>query len=637
VLLPAILVLFVVVIVYALRPRVQPHREVDEAMPVGPAAEGVKITRLIGGQPDLEASAGKVDQVEDRYHLEDIDRFAVYRTGKPPLIVQAQLGDVEGAEGQRRMRFDGGVVIEDQDEELVLTLPVLEIDEAEGEARSSGELQLEGRTLNGRAGGLTYSLEGRPTELVDVELWDTADGRLVADSALLHDGVADVELVGTVRATRGEEWMSAERLRLIRGPDDVLRTAAAAGAVEGLVSTGQGSPLEMQCETVDVQWDESGEIVGLRLVGAAEVRQGSESLAADTIDAVRRSGLLGSWDVAAEGTVYVQGLMNGEPAFLRAGSIEARLGPAFNLRDAEATGGVSFDGPETRAEGERGRFSIDGNEIELIGDGRNKARLARLQTRVAAESIVTDSRGERLLANGLVEAALLPRVSAGSPAAPGMFRVEEAIHFVSAKLEGTGAGSHLVFSGGVRGWQAERNMAAEKIVLDQEQGRLTATEEVTTRFPRIATKTASEADYVLVSADTLVYHDARRLAVYDGRVRVRVVEGWMEAERMEVELETTEEGIREIRAEGAVRIEFREPGDESAPMVLTGKADRMVYTPADATVRLLGVATPAAVRRIGEGGGTTTGRGLLYHLDTGTLEVDAGDGAPAKIHTKGGS
>jgi hypothetical protein len=60
VLLPAILVLFVVVIVYALRPRVQPHREVDEAMPVGPAAEGVKITRLIGGQPDLEASAGKV-------------------------------------------------------------------------------------------------------------------------------------------------------------------------------------------------------------------------------------------------------------------------------------------------------------------------------------------------------------------------------------------------------------------------------------------------------------------------------------------------------------------------------------------------------------------------------------------------
>jgi hypothetical protein len=69
--------------------------------------------------------------------------------------------------------------------------------------------------------------------------------------------------------------------------------------------------------------------------------------------------------------------------------------------------------------------------------------------------------------------------------------------------------------------------------------------------------------------------------------------------------------------------------------MISGTADRMSYDPHEATVLLFGDSKPAAVRRIGGGGGTTTGRVLRYHLDLGTLEVDAGELGPARIRTAG--
>jgi hypothetical protein len=51
------------------------------------------------------------------------------------------------------------------------------------------------------------------------------------------------------------------------------------------------------------------------------------------------------------------------------------------------------------------------------------------------------------------------------------------------------------------------------------------------------------------------------------------------------------------------------------------------------TIRLLGDRVPASVRRIGQGGGTTTGRVLRYRLDTGTLDVESGEQGPGRIRS----
>ena len=265
--------------------------------------------------------------------------------------------------------------------------------------------------------------------------------------------------------------------------------------------------------------------------------------------------------------------------------------------------------------------------------------MARGRTRVAAEEIVTDERGEGLLAQRRVEATLLPASTADEEGAlAGLFDTSDAVHFVAARLEGRDFARQLTFNGNVRAWQGEQNLSAQHVVLQQAERTLTATDQVTTRVPRTREGgAAGEADFVQISADRLDYDDETRRAVFHEQVRVRLAEGWMESERMEVDLVSDGPGIEEIRSFDRIRIEFRDPAEEDAPQLITGRADRLVYRPDEATIWLYGDESPATVRRIGEGGGTTSGRVLRYHLELGTLEVDSGEQGPARIRTKGGS
>jgi lipopolysaccharide transport protein LptA len=218
----------------------------------------------------------------------------------------------------------------------------------------------------------------------------------------------------------------------------------------------------------------------------------------------------------------------------------------------------------------------------------------------------------------------------------GMFLMDEAVHFVSTRLVGEDSGNRLAFSGGVRGWQGERNLSADTVLLDQKESSLSAEGKVNTRIPRYKELAAlTEDDYLQIAAESLVYGEDSRRAEYKGRVRVRLAEGWMEAERMEVLLSADGNGVREVHAFNEVRIEFRSREDVGSPSVISGKADRLSYTPADDAVRLYGDHAPAEVRRMGEQGGSTAGRVLRYQLDSGTLEVDSGEQGPSRIRTTG--
>ncbi len=213
-----------------------------------------------------------------------------------------------------------------------------------------------------------------------------------------------------------------------------------------------------------------------------------------------------------------------------------------------------------------------------------------------------------------------------------MFKTEQAIHFVASTLESEDAGDHLVFREHVRGWQGERNLSADEIELSRLDTALHARGNVNSRIPREAERAAlAEADYVQISADRLDYNGQSRLAVYQGNVRVDLLEGWLESQRVEVRLGDEQGGIAEVLALEDVRIEFREPDAEGTPQLVSGSADRLSYTPADKTVRLFGDDKPASVRRLGAQTASTSGRVLRYRLDLGTLEVESGEQAPARI------
>jgi lipopolysaccharide transport protein LptA len=640
-LLPALLVLLAVAIYYSWVPRSAVHSPAaDGAEAQTPHAAELTFVEWEGGKRSVAGNVEHFEQQPDgRLHLEGIRDLEIHRPDRGPLVVSAERGERDDREGRRVWRFEKEVVFREDEPGLELRLPSLEVDEQSGEARSQGEIRFSAPGLRGEAEGLVYGLRGQPGRLDRPQLSDERGGRLTAATAVLLDGVRDIDFAGDVRVVQSEERLDAGRLRMWRTADDRLERIVAAEGVWGSWPVGSGPPANLRSDELDVRWDAEGQVARLLLRGHAVLRRDVESIAADRIEARREAADPHGFSLDAESDVFVQGMFNAAPGLLRADRVEARLDPALGLRTAEARGSVTFEGSGTRAEAGWGTFAAtrDGGEIRLHAAEGRKARLAHGRTRIAAQSIVTDGRGKSLVAEERVEASLLPGpANAGGIRPMQLFVAEEAVHFVAARLDSHDAGNVLEFSGSVRGWQGERNLAADRVRVDSTTNSLAASGNVATRIPREPdVETVSEADYVQIGANELSYDDRAGVALYTGDVRLRLVEGWMEAERVEVALGEASGRVREVRATGAVRLEFQRTAEGEASEPVGGEADRVVYEPKSATVRLYGDHAPASVRRIGAGGGTTSGRVLAYHLDSGTLDVDAGAQSPARIRTSG--
>jgi lipopolysaccharide transport protein LptA len=624
VLLPLLLVVLGIVLWGSWKPHRVPHRLPSDVVESdAPRVEGLSF---IDYGERIEGHAAVFEPHEDgSLHLEGIRDLELQREGRGPLLVSALRGDRRGGEGETYWTFEEEVVFREPDEGLQLSLSSLSIDDAAGEARSEGDIRFHAPNVDGTASSVLYGLNGQPGELTDPDFEDRQGGRMTAKLARLLDGIRDVELVGDVNVVQSDKELAAEKMRLIRGPADRLRKALASGEVRGSLSRLGEPDARLSSQEMDLRWDGEGNVEYLALNGEALLTRGDESLAARQIEAARDSAAVNPWRIDASEGVYVQGRFGGAPGLLRADHLQAWLDDSLGLREAEASGRVSFDGGDTRAEAERGTFHESAGrvgEIELYGTELRKARLAQTRTRVAALRI-----------RELVEATLMPeREGKEIPARTRLFVNEQAIHFVSEKLDSLDTGRHLTFTGSVRGWQGERNLAAGRVVVDDRKHTLTATDAVSTRIPRESVgQAAAESHYVQIAADRLEYDDAQGQAIYVGHVRVRLVEGWLEAQRVEVLLSLESREIHEIRASDAVRIEFHRTDEGEMARPVSGTADRLVYTPAEATIRLFGEQTPAAVRRIGDGGGTTTGRVLRYQVDSGTLDVDSGDRGPGTI------
>jgi lipopolysaccharide transport protein LptA len=637
VLLPAALIVFLAVLYISLRERPTVHGiPAGDAFQTERSATGVRAVQLVGEEQGVEFEAQVVEpRADGGYHLEMIDRLAIPREGKGPLVIQAKGADIDGPEQGRKIVVQEEVVVTDPEDGLTLRLPRLEIDEVAGVARSKGEIIFEGAGSSGSASELIYGLNGQPSELFDPVLDDASGMSVRADKAVLLDGLDDLELRGAVEATRGEELFLTDNLRLKRDEESRLRHAIAKGAVSGKVMLALDAPSSMSADRVEVDWDELGETEHVLLHGHAHLARAEQSLSSSRIEA-RLDPELRRWKVQARGTVFAQGRFGDGPAWMRSESFTAIMDHQMQPISAEAQGRVRFEAPNTRAEADRAEFEPAGlvARIRLFAAGNRKARLSLERTRIAAETITTDQRGIDLVAEGRVEATLMPAGEEDPNAeVGGLFQTSEAIHFVAAYLHGQNSGDRLVFRESVRAWQGERNLSADEIELRKGDQGLSATGNVTTRVPRaMGSDALGEADYVQISADNLVYDGTERIAVYHDNVRVAILEGWLEADRVEILLADGDgSGIREIRAQDNVRIEFSDPDADDAPQMVGGTADRAIYLPADRTIRLFGDAKPAMVRRLGSQGATTSGRVLRYQLDEGSLEVESGEQTPARI------
>ncbi|MDX1388756.1 MAG: LptA/OstA family protein, partial [Acidobacteriota bacterium] len=520
ILLLALLVPFIVWIVITLQTPREIVSNLEDAG-TGLKIKDVEFTEFAGGVPSLYLKAASGEQDPDgTYRVEDVQRLEVSRKDASPLVIKAGWGFVKGDAGARHGRLEGDVQVEDEDEELLLSVPIVEFSQVEGEARSLGIVTLDSPRYEGKASAVVYGLNGQPTLLVAPEI-DAADGStLRADRGRLLDGTRDVELTGNIEITRHETRLRAGRTRLRRTPDGALEQVELWEAVEGISLPSDAPFSSFEADEAEARWNEQGDPRFLRLDGDSFVQHGTSSLRAEHIEAQKEPAvslisILPSidtvapelWAVHANGEVRASMLLGTGPAILISHDFAMLVDGSGNPVSGEAVGEVRFKSEDTSAEAHRATFnaaSID-EQIVLHATSRRRARMARGKSRISAERIATNARGTRLEADGRVESSLLAGEGEAARGSTGLFRNDEAIHFVSEHLEGDPSTNALVFTGAVRGWQGDRNLSADRVAVDQAEDRLDAVGSVMTRLPRVEDVTRSSGDYIQVGSERLRY------------------------------------------------------------------------------------------------------------------------------------
>lgn len=639
ILLPLLLAVFVVGVVLSLRSR--PPRGVlpaDVSSERGARAEGFRFSDLIGGRRRLlvQARLGRIDD-KGAFEVDDVQRVEVDREDQPPLVLTAARGSGSGAQGKRMVRLEGGVTLSDDDAGLTLEIPTVEIDQVSGVVRSLGAVRIAGTPWSGSASAVVYSLRGQPAEILGLNVETAGGGLLAAQRAIVAPGRKTMTLEGQVSARQGGMVLEAPSIVLVRGADGKLESATASPSVRGsLASTDSGSGV-FGAREARAEWGADGKVAVVTLTGGARIEHTRGQLSSDRIEA-RALPAPEGFSIDAAGQVALTTPTQKGLGTLTCSTFHARLDAAGGVHDGLATGQVAFDAEDASGEASSAAFtSLDPSGTVTLRSGPDRrARFASGRTRIVADVITSDVRGVKLVAEGRVDATLLPATEGRTGQAPPMFAAGEAVHFVAATLESSNSGARLWFRGDVRGWQGERTLSADEVEMIQDGEVLNASGRVATRLPRVAGKAATEADYIQVGSERLAYRGAAHTAEYTGSVKVRQAEGWLEAPRLLASLGASGQGLREVEASGGVRFEYRAPGGRGVPSTSTGDGDRAVYDTQARLVRLFGDKTPASVRNAGPSGGTTVGRVLRYQLDTGALEVESGERDRAIIRTPKG-
>ncbi len=611
-LLLALLVPFLVLIAVTLR-RPAPRGEPPQALPpeARTRAEQIEVVHVEGQRASLNLVAERVEAAADgSLRLEGVQRLELAREAGPPLRVRAAEGGVTGAPGQHRLELRGGVELVDEARELLLTMDGVVVEEAAMQARSVGEVRFASGPYRGRARGVLYPLDAQPIVLEAPEIDDGHGGLVRAEVAQLAEGARAVRLEGHVRLERAGSWIEAERVELVRDETGRLREAVLEGRVQG---AGRKPPTELEAQRLELAWDAQGQFLSARCLGKARVRQGKRRLAAERIEATR---LRAGWSLEAAGGVDAAFDGVGEATGLEAEALAATFDLSGELRSGSATGQVRLRG--RGLEGEAAQVRLEGSRAVLEADGALRARVAQGPFRVAAERITLERDGTWMTAERRVEATRLAWDAGGD-----WFADAGPVHFVAQRLEGEPRAGRVVFEGAVRAWQEERTLAAQRVSLDDPDTHLAADGQVRTRLPRSGGPVLGEQDFLEVQAAALDYDGRRAVAVYQGQVRLRVAEGWMEASYLELE-RGAEGAVRELRAADHVRFEFRAPAEDGLPVPVEGTGDRLRYDPATGWVELYGERVPAQVQRQGPAGERTEARVIRYQLQTGALDVAAG-------------
>jgi lipopolysaccharide export system protein LptA len=212
---------------------------------------------------------------------------------------------------------------------------------------------------------------------------------------------------------------------------------------------------------------------------------------------------------------------------------------------------------------------------------------------------------------------------------PAMLKQDRPVNVTANRLEYDGA-AIATYQGSARLWQEQSKIDAGTLILDDRSGDLTARVNVTTTMMLDDTdpKTAKRVPTRTIgTADTFVYDNEKRLAVYTGTesapATLKGAQGDLSGSRIELYLK--ESGTELERAEAHGRVTVKE-----AQRTATG--DRLVYTTVNDTYVMTGRPVEV-VDREQQACKKTVGAILKFRRAVDTIQGEGAHGLTLKTET----
>jgi lipopolysaccharide export system protein LptA len=493
------------------------------------------------------------------------------------------------ARRDRYMRFERGMKLVrpgqtiEADEAMVYLLP-------DSDEPDMIELRGNARITGGEGLGTLRSMQAR-----DINLDYADDGRTVQHATLA--GQSAVTLAGTAAGQPGQR-LAAEFIDIALGPD---------GAVTSMSSR------ERVVVTLPAAGDTPARTIrSVELTGNGAPGAGLTSMRFEQQVEFREGGASGA-----------------PPARVaRSRALSVALATTGALDRATFTGEARFEAGTMQAAAAEARYLVTDDRLVLTGrEGTTRPRVTDTGVQIEGDEITVGLAANTMAATGEVASVMQPasaREGAGPARTPALLDSGQAVFASAGALQYDSQQRRGIYTGRARLWQGDTNIRAERILLDEVRGDLTASGGVQST---LAIETATTAGPpggggrgTIARAEAMAYDDTARTATYTTAARMSGPAGDLAADRIALVLAAKGRALDRIEGYGSVvaRVEGRD-----------ARGARLTHHTDDGRYVLTG--TPV---QFTEDCRVTTGRTLTFFGSAGRIIVDGNDAT--RTTTKGG-
>jgi len=601
----------------------------------GPAGVG-QPTTLLSGFDYSESTAGRTrfsvhaDRTvgfaagaglpSDWYRLERVVLTLSSARGEP-LTVRSDAADYDPR--TRALHLKGSVTAHDA-RGTEVRAALVEFDPARDLLTIPGAIELSRGAITGHAASGAYSTTSRVLTLAGPVTAAGAPGApfdsLAADSAQYRADDSVLTFSGSVRAARPGDTIACDALAVKLTPDSRVESATASGNASGTFASADSRGAWTASKAVS-RFAE-GKVAGIDLAGRpstvtapANAGQPERRLAAPAISLGFRGGRVVSAD--ARGRARLERTVAGPSGSPFTESVVGDTARALfagdgALASARVDGNVVGTTVQGSSKSPSASYSAATGVTSLFGAAGHDAELVAARGRIVGTRIDLDEWRRVVTATGDARAILVPGAANGATPA-----------FVSSSGKPTRARADRIvlddrartaeLSGGAALWQDDDAVLADRIELHDADR--TARAQGTVRATgRSAAAGAKEDGRVTVSAKTMRWTDASRIAEFEGDVRAARGTQTARGDRGQCRVDAAGRIERTV-LEGDVTFEDRATGRR-------GTGSRAVDDPKAGVTNLAG--DPAVAQDAQ--GSRVQGAVLTFRKESGSVEVKAKEG-----------